>query len=405
MFQTSPASAGLGKLGLEPSVGNQDRSKSSADSFSQEFDKQVKNLNKKDGVDNDTAAESARPKHEKQAAAAKDESPGTSEKLGDRDPQGLDEAEGEAQSGKTLPQSVAGLLQLEELSDEAVEGEVDALPVEQEISALLKTGEEMVTAADKEFPIQPFAFAPVDGGSAEELAAPDDVLGEAEEELVPLRLRDVLSQRFAAMSGEKGAEPVVGKEGKFDLQSLLPGQPLPVRGPSGTEGAAALGAASAVGSVAPQGNVSSLPVAMTLAVPLQQKGWDQAMGERVVWMARSNIQEAQVQLNPRELGPIEIKISVKQDQAHVQFVAHHATTRDALEAAMPRLRDMLNESGLNLAQSDVSQHSFRERESNASAGGAGSGAPGGELGAEGAEDSVSVSHVGHVSPRGIDYFA
>lgn len=408
MFQTSPASAGLGKLGLEPSVGTQDRSRDTADSFSQEFDKQVKNLDKRDSDGSEPAADSARPASDKQTAEAKEGRPDGTPEQRDSDAQGKDGQRQDGQrdgseSGKALPQSVAEVPLLEEPSDDLSAEEGVTLPAEQEIAALLNNDEaEAFAAGDEESPIQPFAFA-LGGSAPEELAVTEEVPGEMEEELSPLRLRDSLTQRFAGLNGEKGAESAIVKDGKFDLQNLLSGQPLPARGPAAAEGAGTLGAASAVGPA--QGSVSTTPVAMTLAVPLQQKGWDQAMGERVTWMARSNIQEAQVQLNPRELGPIEIKITLKQDQAHVQFVAHHATTREALEAAMPRLRDMLNESGLNLAQSDVSQHSFRDNDRNAAAGSSGTGVGGGVSGEEDEGESVAVSHVGQVNPRGIDYFA
>ena len=58
------------------------------------------------------------------------------------------------------------------------------------------------------------------------------------------------------------------------------------------------------------------------------------MAERVVWMTNANIQEAEIQLNPRELGPIGIKVTVQNEQASVSFVAQHATTREALEQAL-----------------------------------------------------------------------
>lgn len=119
-------------------------------------------------------------------------------------------------------------------------------------------------------------------------------------------------------------------------------------------------AASTVSSTA--ASAAPAPVqTLALDVPMRQSGWDAAFAERVVWMAKQGMQEAQISLNPRNMGPIEVHISMQKEQASVTFVAHHAVTRDALEAAMPRLRDMLQDNGLNLAQSDVSQHSFDQR--------------------------------------------
>lgn len=99
----------------------------------------------------------------------------------------------------------------------------------------------------------------------------------------------------------------------------------------------------------------------SISVPLNRAGWDQAFSERVVWMTRQNLQEAHIQVTPREMGPIEVRISVQQDQVSVAFAAQNSAARDAIENALPRLREMLAESGLNLAQSDVSQQSPHER--------------------------------------------
>lgn len=408
MFQTSPASAGLGKLGLEPSAGTQGRSADSADGFSQEFDKQVQKINGKEGAENGAGPESAAPKPDRDETTADKQRAGSSNGQGEDTRQAQQESQGGVQGGKALPQPVAGLPpQLVELRDETPADEESGIEsLEQDIAGAEGVEALAIAVSEEEVPTQPFAFAPVGVAVPEESAAVDETPAGGEDEIPTLRLRDVLSQRFAAMNSGKGAEPGLGKEGKFELQSLLPGQPLPLRSLTATEGAGVTAPVLAATSAVPQGSVSSLPVSMTLALPLQQKGWDQAMGERVVWMARSNIQEAQLQLNPRELGPIEIKIALKQEQAHVQFVAHHATTRDALEAAMPRLREMFNESGLNLTQSDVSQHSFRDGERNSPAGTAAGTAPAGEgLGAEEVEESVAARHVGLANPRGIDYFA
>ncbi len=125
-------------------------------------------------------------------------------------------------------------------------------------------------------------------------------------------------------------------------------------------------AASTVSSTAATTAPAPAPAqSLALDVPLRQSGWDQAFAERVVWMARQGVQEAQIHLNPRNMGPIEVHISMQKEQASVTFVAHHAVTREALEAAMPRLRDMLQDNGLNLAQSEVSQQSLDQRRNQA----------------------------------------
>ncbi len=96
-------------------------------------------------------------------------------------------------------------------------------------------------------------------------------------------------------------------------------------------------------------------VTLPLNLPVGQPGWDQGLGERVQWMVNQNIQQAEIKLTPPNLGPLEIKISVQHDQTHVTFLAAQAPTREALEASIPRLREMLGEINLNLANVNVGQ--------------------------------------------------
>jgi flagellar hook-length control protein FliK len=64
-------------------------------------------------------------------------------------------------------------------------------------------------------------------------------------------------------------------------------------------------------------------------------------------------------VTPGQLGPVEVKISMQKDAASVWFTAAQPETRAALEAALPRLRDLFSAQGLNLAQAGVSDQSAR----------------------------------------------
>ncbi|MEO8165903.1 MAG: flagellar hook-length control protein FliK, partial [Betaproteobacteria bacterium] len=96
-----------------------------------------------------------------------------------------------------------------------------------------------------------------------------------------------------------------------------------------------------------------------LAQPLGTPAWDDGLATRVVWMARNDVQSAEIRLNPAELGPIEIKLTLTNDaastnaSANVQFSALHAATREAIESALPRLREMLQAHGIALGQASV----------------------------------------------------
>jgi flagellar hook-length control protein FliK len=96
-------------------------------------------------------------------------------------------------------------------------------------------------------------------------------------------------------------------------------------------------------------------IILPVQVPVGQPGWDNAVGERIQWMMGRHVQQAEIKLSPPELGPLEIKISLQNDQTNVHFLAHHGATRDALEAAIPRLRELFGDINLNLANVDVNQ--------------------------------------------------
>ena len=115
----------------------------------------------------------------------------------------------------------------------------------------------------------------------------------------------------------------------------------------------------------PATQVATAPGAPTVSVstPVAQAGWDEALGERIQWLASQKVQGAQVRLNPANLGPMEVRIQMHNDQASIQFTAHHAVVREALEAALPRLRDMFESSGVQLVNVDVSSgQSFTEQQ-------------------------------------------
>jgi len=114
-------------------------------------------------------------------------------------------------------------------------------------------------------------------------------------------------------------------------------------------------APSATATAAPA--PASVAQAVTVNTPFEAADWDQALGERIQWLASQKVQGAQVKLNPANLGPIEVRIQMQNDQASVQFSAHHAVVREALEAALPRLRDMFEASGVQLVDVDVSGQS------------------------------------------------
>lgn len=124
------------------------------------------------------------------------------------------------------------------------------------------------------------------------------------------------------------------------------------------------------------------------------------LGNQVLWQARVGNQQAEIRLDPPELGPIEVRISQKDSETHLHFVVGHQATREQLEQAMPRLRELFGQGGLQLGQVAVEQgqrETASGRDQQASASGSGSG--------NGGRDEPAAAVTRPVSTSLIDAYA
>lgn len=121
--------------------------------------------------------------------------------------------------------------------------------------------------------------------------------------------------------------------------------------------------------------ISATPVAQaaatqaTISTPLNQPQWADDFSQKVTWVATQRSQSAQLHLNPAQLGPLEVSLKLNGDQATMQFTSAHAAVREAIEQSIPRLRDMLADSGISLGNTTVSDQAPREQEQRGQAGG------------------------------------
>ena len=146
-------------------------------------------------------------------------------------------------------------------------------------------------------------------------------------------------------------------------------------------------------------------------VPMQQNGWSEAVVDRVMWMSSQNLKSAEIQLDPQDLGRLDVKISLNQDQTQIAFASPHAAVREALEGQMNRLRDMFTQQGLNLGDVNVSDQSLARGWQGQGSEGQGRGGSSSRGGAGDSEDeavigSVEVSSTPLRAGRGlVDYYA
>jgi flagellar hook-length control protein FliK len=118
--------------------------------------------------------------------------------------------------------------------------------------------------------------------------------------------------------------------------------------------------ASAVATVAtgalvtppPKANESLLATAAVHA-PIDTPGFAPALATQVRWWAQGGVQQAQLTLNPAEMGPVAVRIVLDGREARIDFSADMAATRGAIEAALPVLAGTLDDSGLKLTGGGV----------------------------------------------------
>jgi flagellar hook-length control protein FliK len=95
--------------------------------------------------------------------------------------------------------------------------------------------------------------------------------------------------------------------------------------------------------------------------PVGNNDWNGKLSDQVVWMAKNNQQTAELKLNPPQLGPLQITINIQGDQASASFVSAHAEVRQAIENALPQLREMLAGAGISLGQTNVNSQSSQQQ--------------------------------------------
>lgn len=82
-------------------------------------------------------------------------------------------------------------------------------------------------------------------------------------------------------------------------------------------------------------------------------GWNQAISQKVMYMVGAGDQTARLNLNPPELGPLQVVIQVNNEKADATFISDNSEVRQALEDGMEHLREKMEDAGLSLGQANV----------------------------------------------------
>ena len=115
---------------------------------------------------------------------------------------------------------------------------------------------------------------------------------------------------------------------------------------------------NAEGTKLAQANQAAVDKAINIFKPEGQ----QQLAEKVRWMINGRNPAAEIRLDPPELGAMQIRLSMAADTASVSFIVQSLAAKEALDQAAPRLREMLQQQGVELGQSSVEQQSSGQTE-------------------------------------------
>ncbi len=225
------------------------------------------------------------------------------------------------------------------------------------------TDETDLSGAEALFALLGIDPAPRQPSSASASAADEAVAGNGKLAGVPTEPADegpgLLKKLLADLPA--GKEVLSGKPEMPGAQSF--GQTLQQMAAGGMEGALPAGhnaGVSGLSQLETTGQQRLAPLTPPpVGVPLGEPGWDEKLAQRIKWMVGNSLQGASLRITPKHLGPIDIQLSLQQDQASISFTTQHAAVKEALNAALPQLRDMFSAQNLQLVNVDVNQQDAR----------------------------------------------
>lgn len=199
-----------------------------------------------------------------------------------------------------------------------------------------------------------------DDGLAQLLGQVPQAQGEANKaattanNLVATQLNAVLPGQPAAVPGAEQAATVAALASALDQNDASKDAAMP----SKTEAFAdKLTALSQSLSTPAQ---TARPVTATVpgqALSPQAGNFSEAVVDKVMWMSSQNLKSADIQMDPAQLGKLEVRIDMTQDQTQITFASPHADVREALDNGSQRLRELFAQQGMNLANVNVSDQS------------------------------------------------
>lgn len=109
-------------------------------------------------------------------------------------------------------------------------------------------------------------------------------------------------------------------------------------------------------------SAEKLPLRETIELPVSHKNWGEALAEKTALIVGQKGNFARLNLVPHNLGPLEVRVQLQGETSSVEFIATNPATKDAIESAIPRLREMFESGGLALGDVNVNSQSKKDGE-------------------------------------------
>lgn len=107
---------------------------------------------------------------------------------------------------------------------------------------------------------------------------------------------------------------------------------------------------------------NNIAAQQAIPVPVGYANWDQALGQRVGFMISNAQHTATLSLNPPELGPLQVVVQMKNGtHADATFITNQPEVKQAIETALPKLREMLDQSGIQLGQTNINSNTQQQK--------------------------------------------
>jgi len=263
--------------------------------------------------------------------------------------------QGETRSEDTATQAKT-TAQDDEAADTAATPPADALAsqVPPELAALLAAGNLQTSAETRSLPKPESGTLDTsarDGASAGRAA----LLAAAESGNPARATADATAQpaNLAAKADPLAAPSTATAQSELALASNGSGAERMADAAAPTNNFAAIHAAALANLRGEAPPPATAPVSLHVATPAGSSGWPEEVGNRVTWMVGHDESHAELTLTPPQLGKVEISITISGEQTTAQFVAATPAARELIEQSLPRLREILEQSGINLGQTDV----------------------------------------------------